>query len=150
MANQKTTMSEESKNDVVKTVSGDEQIAEIEARLAELTGLCGDHSCVFGPPKGLGTNGGCRCEVKRNPKVQQAIQLQRKLSALLRERVETQAESIETFQSQFRVMKEAIERTITFMRRWFGEHSSRRLPGDEELMALLESAITPKETEQKP
>ena len=22
---------------------------------------CGDHSCVFGPPKGMGTNGGCRC-----------------------------------------------------------------------------------------
>ena len=23
--------------------------------------ICGDNSCVFGPPTGLGTNGGCRC-----------------------------------------------------------------------------------------
>lgn len=63
-----------------------EQAREIEMireRLSELTGLCGDHSCVFGPPKGMGTNGGCRCEVKRNPKVQQAIQLQRRLITLL-------------------------------------------------------------------
>lgn len=23
---------------------------------------CGDHSCVIAPPKGMGTNGGCRCD----------------------------------------------------------------------------------------
>ncbi len=22
---------------------------------------CGDHGCEFNPPKGMGTNGGCRC-----------------------------------------------------------------------------------------
>jgi hypothetical protein len=22
---------------------------------------CGDNSCMFGPPDGMGTNGGCRC-----------------------------------------------------------------------------------------
>lgn len=59
------------------------EIRAIQNRLSELTGLCGDHSCVFGPPKGMGRNGGCRCEVKRNPKVQMAIQLQRRLITLL-------------------------------------------------------------------
>lgn len=142
MANQKTTMSEESKNDV----SGDDQIAMIEARLAELTGLCGDHSCVFGPPKGLGTNGGCRCEVKRNPKVQQAIQLQRKLSALLRERVQVQSESIETFQSQLRVMKEAIEGAENLIvdlydRELIPPRMQYEVDGVRE---MLRSAITPK------
>lgn len=57
------------------------EFEQIKQRLDDLTGLCGDHSCVFGPPKGLGTNGGCRCEV-RNPKVQQAIQLMRRLIKL--------------------------------------------------------------------
>lgn len=23
--------------------------------------VCGDNSCMFGPPGGMGTNGGCRC-----------------------------------------------------------------------------------------
>lgn len=23
---------------------------------------CGDHSCLVNPPKGMGTNGGCRCD----------------------------------------------------------------------------------------
>lgn len=64
-------------------------VEDIQTRLAILTGLCGDHSCVFGPPKGMGTNGGCRCEVKRNPKVQMAIQLQRRLTALLTTEVES-------------------------------------------------------------
>ncbi len=57
------------------------EFEQIRQRLDELTGLCGDHSCVFGPPKGMGTNGGCRCEI-RSPKVQQAIQLMRRLIKL--------------------------------------------------------------------
>lgn len=30
----------------------------------ELEG-CGDHSCVVAKPKGMGTNGGCRCDERR-------------------------------------------------------------------------------------
>lgn len=51
----------------------------------------------------------------------------------------TQAESIETFQSQFRVMKEAIEAAMN----WFVS-----LGYDDELVAQLRSAITPKGSEQ--
>jgi hypothetical protein len=51
---------------------------EIQQRLEELTGLCGDHSCIFGPPKGMGTNGGCRCS--KNVKVHMAVQLLRRVT----------------------------------------------------------------------
>lgn len=33
-------------------------IASVRALRAS---ICGDHSCVFGPVSGMGTNGGCRC-----------------------------------------------------------------------------------------
>jgi hypothetical protein len=39
----------------------------LEARLREALRLvenrvgCGDHSCLFRKPTGMGTNGGCRC-----------------------------------------------------------------------------------------
>ena len=36
-----------------------ERLAEIEAQLDELA--CSDHGCVVSKPKGMGTNGGCRC-----------------------------------------------------------------------------------------
>jgi hypothetical protein len=54
------------------------EIELIKQRLEELTGLCGDNSCIFGPPKGLGTNGGCRCS--RDIKVHQAVQLLRRVA----------------------------------------------------------------------
>ena len=29
--------------------------------MRQIFNLCGDNSCIFGPPAGQGTNGGCRC-----------------------------------------------------------------------------------------
>jgi len=51
---------------------------EVQGTVNEHTGLrqiwdsvegCGDHSCLVKPPKGMGTNGGCRCPVSylQNP-----------------------------------------------------------------------------------
>lgn len=35
---------------------------------------CSDHSCVFGHPGGMGTNGGCRCLMDvRDPSVRREI-----------------------------------------------------------------------------
>ena len=76
-----------------------QRIAELEAeanqakeretyllrKLDVLTPYCSDHGCVFGKPKGMGTNGGCHClsEV-REPYAR--VELRRKIGLLVQER----------------------------------------------------------------
>lgn len=45
------------------------QVRAIVSELCAKVGIepCGDNSCVFGPPGGMGTNGGCRCVIERAP-----------------------------------------------------------------------------------
>lgn len=43
----------------------------------ELVG-CGDHSCCIASPKGMGTNGGCRCEAFELRRAVQALKAQRR------------------------------------------------------------------------
>ena len=43
----------------------------------ELVG-CGDHSCVVAPPKGTGTNAGCRCGERELRRAVQALKAQRR------------------------------------------------------------------------
>ncbi len=38
---------------------------EMEFALAQIGG-CGDSSCLIEPPKGMCTNGGCRCLIRPN------------------------------------------------------------------------------------
>lgn len=42
----------------------------------ELVG-CGDHSCIVAPPKGMGTNGGCRCDHRDLRRAVMALRIQR-------------------------------------------------------------------------
>ncbi len=60
------------------------EIQQIKAKLEELRGLCGDHSCMFGSPRGMATNALCRCEL-RNPRVRYGVQLLKRLIKLYEE-----------------------------------------------------------------
>ncbi len=42
---------------------------------------CTDHGCVFGPPVGLGTNGGCKCIMNYRLPTADRIGLERKIRA---------------------------------------------------------------------
>ena len=48
----------------------------------ELTTLgCSDHNCVVAPPRGMGTNGGCRCLPRELP-LADRVRLRRALTIL--------------------------------------------------------------------
>lgn len=54
-----------------------EHIAEFFERLAsQMWTGCGNHGCVINPPKGMGTNAGCKCE---------GYQFKREINWILRE-----------------------------------------------------------------
>lgn len=58
-------------------------IDSVRAReIPELEG-CGDSSCVVAPPKGMHTNGGCRCDERRLRRAVMALRADRdRLTAL--------------------------------------------------------------------
>lgn len=142
MANQKTTMSEESKN--VK------EARELLSHLSEWPNSIPDiKHALFADAVERERDSpffGCTSHVAdlygRAPEL---------LSALCNEveelkgRNATQEESIETFQSQFRVMKEAIEGAMKVLQMEFPGSIKRKAA-----IETLRSAISPKRSEQKP
>lgn len=65
------------------------EIDSLKSLLERVKG-CGDNSCIVQEPKGMATNGGCRCSNNRNT-VRQALNVLGKLPMLLEE-----IESLET------------------------------------------------------
>lgn len=59
-------------------------IEAVRFRPADLVG-CGDHSCVVAPPRGMGTNGGCRCDERDLRRA--VLSLRNQLTALNAEKV---------------------------------------------------------------
>jgi len=55
--------------------------AQPDDKPAPVPSGCGDHSCVFGPPKGMGTNGGCRCLKDIRP-TEKRIRVERDIRSL--------------------------------------------------------------------
>ena len=60
----------------------DPDFTAIAARVLDAPQGCGDHSCVVARPRGMGTNGGCRCE---RPTLRHAATQARALRADVRE-----------------------------------------------------------------
>ena len=138
MANQKTTMSEESKDDVVK------EARELLMGVTPWPWFDFDAGAWLQEPKRLLSNFADSVVIARSPEL---------LSALcdeveeLRRRNTTQEQSITHLQAQQRVMKEAIEAARTWIYRVSNQYI---LAADDphEVLVQLRSAITPKGSEQ--
>ena len=53
---------------------------------------CGDGGCIFGPPKGMHTNGGCQC-LKSIGDIRTRIRVHRAVAALRKKVVELEEET---------------------------------------------------------
>jgi hypothetical protein len=58
----------------------------------EILAGCGDHSCVVARPKGMGTNGGCRCEPTT---LRRALRAEQKRSANLRQTLDDRGDAMD-------------------------------------------------------
>ena len=87
---------------------------------------CGDNSCMFGPPGGMGTNGGCRC-LKDLPggdrhHVQRGVRAIRKELAAAKAQLEQEREARLKAEAGAAVMRESLSACV--------QHLEGKLPGE--------------------